>query len=581
MKTSLHLLLEDYLGLMREEGELDVYLPLLMSAKGHEIVYRAQKGPRQFGADVVTVGRDADGRKTLFIWLIKRGNLGRPDWDTGPQSIRQSMNEVGDTYLRTHIAPQHVRLPKKLLVVTNGDFNQTLAQTFSTYFPGWSASNKMEVETVNGSTLAIWTEHSLLDENILPPSSRALFRRMLANVSTPELSIDVGRQLFNELLAAAKAPAKSEPAQEKQRLVAVRGVRIALHVLEVWGQSEQNQLAAYRLAEYALLCFWGGLHEEIAKNSKLAVEFGELSFQLTRIAEAYHEGMQAYYRTQDALAYIRHDPLLVSETAFCELGRLGLQGCIWAFHAASADLPVADAMAGVYMNRVIALLESHSCTQLPAYDRHSADIHVALLLLLIGRRMDSARQWVDQMVQRLGPAAQSGKYWPLVARFEDALAIRWGYQDMNDDFISTSTLLPILLLWTAVLGMTPAYRHLREVIVPAVPKTTLNFWSSDAGYDDAIADPRTLHEQGIGEAIASIPADPADFLRTMAEPLRGTKSIETLAWYESRLVFLPLLAALHWGLQIPREMLVKHAVALASDVVVDNATPVSLRKRRE
>ena len=110
MTDSLRLLLEDFLGLMREEGELDVYLPLLMSAMGHEVVYRAQKGPRQYGVDICSVGRDEDGVRKLFLWLVKCGDIGRQDWNSGPQSVRQSIDDVGDVYLHSHVAPQHAGL---------------------------------------------------------------------------------------------------------------------------------------------------------------------------------------------------------------------------------------------------------------------------------------------------------------------------------------------------------------------------------------------------------------------------------------------------------------------------------------
>ena len=105
MTTSLRLLLEDFLGLMREEGELDAFLPLLLAAMGHEIVSRAQKGPRQYGVDIATVGRDADGRIKFFMWLVKCGDIGRNEWDSGPNSVRQTINDVGDTYIDSHIAP--------------------------------------------------------------------------------------------------------------------------------------------------------------------------------------------------------------------------------------------------------------------------------------------------------------------------------------------------------------------------------------------------------------------------------------------------------------------------------------------
>jgi len=110
MTDSLRLLLEDFLGLMREEGELDAFLPLLMSSMGHEVVYRPQKGPRQYGVDIVSVGKDEDDVEKLFLWLVKCGDIGRADWNSGPQAIRQSIDDVGDVYLTSHVAPEHKAL---------------------------------------------------------------------------------------------------------------------------------------------------------------------------------------------------------------------------------------------------------------------------------------------------------------------------------------------------------------------------------------------------------------------------------------------------------------------------------------
>ncbi len=150
MTDSLRLLLEDFLGLMREEGELDVFLPLLMSAMGHEVVYRPQKGPRQYGVDIASVGPDSDGQTKLFLWLVKCGDIGRSDWDTGPQSVRQSINDVGDIYLRSHIAPEHKTLKRKLLIVTNGDFSANLNETIAAFLEDWSRRKKVATEQVNG-----------------------------------------------------------------------------------------------------------------------------------------------------------------------------------------------------------------------------------------------------------------------------------------------------------------------------------------------------------------------------------------------------------------------------------------------
>jgi len=566
MSSSLRLLLEDFLSLMREEGELDVYLPLLLSAMGHEIVFRAQKGTRQYGVDISSVGRDDDGKKKLFLWLVKCGDIGRRDWNSGDQAIRPSIDDVGDTYLPSHVTPQHVRLPKKLVVLTNGDFNAAINLTIAQYLTDWSRRHGAEATMVNGSTLAAWTELHLLDEHVLPASNRALLRRMLANVATPDLSIGVGRALIQDLVRAAKEPARSAPAKRKQQLGALRGIRTALSVLQVWAVNERNLLAPYRLAEFAVLCVWAGLHDELLSgNREMGREFAELLFQMATIAEAYHEQMQPYYLTQNAFAHALPDSLIVTDTVFTELGRLGLQGSIWAFHAVQDGNPVAEGMAGVYINRVSALLKSHTCSQSPCYDYHSSDIQSAMLLLLVGGRQAEAREWIGNLMGRLAHAARAPKHWPLTAPFDDALLIKHGFDEISPEFRSTSTLLPILLMWASVLGMKDVYEYAKATILPELKDITPNCWSSDTGYDDLVADPAALFSHGVGEGITHIPDEPAAFLSTMSTTLAGVEPIEKSAWYELRAAYIPLLAGLHWRLQMPREMLARQSIAVASN----------------
>lgn len=564
MSSSLRLLLEDFLSLMREEGELDVYLPLLLSAMGHEIVYRAQKGTRQYGVDISSIGKDEDGKKKLFLWLVKCGDIGRRDWNSGDQSIRPSIDDVGDTYLASHVSPEHAKLPKKLVVLTNGDFNAAINLTIAQYLATWTVRHGVEAATVNGSTLAAWTERYLLDEHVLPAANRALLRRMLANVGTPELSITVGRTLIQDLVKAAKEPARSAPAKRKQQLGALRGIRTALSVLQIWAQSERNLLAPYRLAEFAVLSVWAGLHDEmIVGNRDVAREFAELLFQMAAIAETYHEQVQPYYVTQNAFAHVLPDSLIVTDTVLSELGRLGLQGCIWACHAVQGAGSVSEGLASVYVNRVVALLKSHSCSQSPCYDHHSADIHAAVLLLLIGGRQDEAREWLGHLVGRLAQAARAPKHWPMTAPFEDSLAIKHGHEAPSPEFRSTSTLATILLLWAAALGMNDVYAYARSEILQVLKDTTPNCWSSDIGFDALVADPVELAAHGVGEGIMHVPEGAAEFLNNMTTALPGVDPIEEAAWYKQRAAYIPLLAALHWRLQIPREMLARQAIAVA------------------
>jgi hypothetical protein len=565
MTTSLRLLLEDYLSLMREEGELDVFLPLLMAAMGHEVTYRPQKGPRQYGVDVASIGVDADGKTKLFLWLIKCDDIGRYDWNSGPQAIRQSIDDVGDVYIRSHLAPEHKQLDKKLLIVTNGEFLANINQTIASYLTTWCDRNKVEAEQVNGSRLASWTEQYLLNEYVLPSKERGLLRRMLANVQSPELCIKVGRQLIDQLLSVTIPPGISKKAIAKAHSMSLRGLATALNVLRVWGQNEGNLLGPYRVAEYAVLAAWSRYHGELSSSSsgkRIGSELGGILAQLAGISGAYHAKLNTHYQIQDAFAYSFHDSALVSQAVFEEIGRLGAVGYFWAHSAIVTGSAYSPAMAMDYADKLEALLASHSCSELPVFDHHSAHIHAALVLLLAVNRKDIARTWMHKMCQRMAYAFENKRYFPTRAPFDEILQIRNSYLEFDDEQLSASTLTPILLIWCAALEMPDAYSFLREKVLQTRAKTTPNFWSSDSGYDGIVNDVYALHAHGVGEAISEIPSGAIEFLEKMAAPLPGCEAIANSAWYKQGLTIIPLMVAIHWHLQMPREAIVQHAAAL-------------------
>lgn len=560
MNDALQLLVADYLGLMRESGELDAFMPLLISAMGHQVLHTAQKGVEEQGVDMASVGKDEDGRQKLFMWVLKRGVIGRAEWNVGPQSVRQSLEDLVDVYVPANIAPEHKKLPLKAMVVTNGSFSSNIRQRMTGFFASYTQRYGIEVVSINGSQLAAWTVDHLLDEHILPPERRALFRRMLANVSQPELCINVGRQLIDALVSELPIVDGSKGSQKKRSLQALRGVRASLSALTLRGAAEENLLAPYRLSEYAVLAVWSKLHGELASPSSAnAVEFARMLSETMSVATRYHERLDSFYKTQDAFAFVLPHNLFLSKRIFEEAGRLGLQGCFWAWHSVASGQSLG--LHWAYAHKLTCLLQTHSGLQFPAFDHQATDIHHGLLLLTITGYLDEAKSWVRSLCQRLSVARAKRDLWPTVQTLDQQLQVRFDFEEPTDDSTAFSTLIPILLLWTAVLELDEGYRFLRKEVIPATSWSTPNFWSAEAGFDALVADHRSLHEHGVGEAVAYIPDDPQEFLKRMSVALPGVDPISTTDWHKARYPFIPMLAALHWGEQLPREMLVQQAIA--------------------
>ncbi len=564
MTSSIRLLLEEFLGLMREEGELDAFLPVLLTAMNHEIVTSAQKGPRQYGVDIVSIDHTDSARPVLCLWLVKRGQIGRPEWNGGPvQAVKPTIDDV-ETFIATHRRTEHKKLPIRLVIVTNGDFLSNIALEMATYLAGWERRNKAKTLVVNGSLLASWTEKALLDEHILNGKNKSLLRRTLATIETPEIGTQAGCKLIDELLGEAGKPQASMARLKKQQLHGLRAVRAILKVTQIWGQDAGNLTVPYRLAEYALLCTWSAFHKSFRTQEYLAVEYTAILSQLLETAFAYHRKLQPFYSTEDAFATQLKDNVLLTEAVFSELGRAALQGLIWAYLHGREPSPISHGMADFYAQIVRNLLQLQNALKSPCYDFQAYSIHAAMLFLFVTSQQEVAHRWLHEMILRLQVASTQTEYWPSTASFEDLLYARHGLAEMPHEALRTSILLPTLLVWVSTLQMEDAYSFVRERIFANLQGMTLNFWSSLPGYDSFVSSPERLFDEGIAELITSLPSTTSEFLAGRRRQIPGAEKVEDMVWYQEGAPYIPLLASQFWNLQLPREMLVPHVDAVCA-----------------
>jgi hypothetical protein len=94
---SIQLVLANYLAGLKERNELDALLPELLRAMGHSVQSRPQLGVFQAGVDVLSTHVDESGRKVVFAFIVKFGDLGRSDFMNGQQAIVPSVHEACNT----------------------------------------------------------------------------------------------------------------------------------------------------------------------------------------------------------------------------------------------------------------------------------------------------------------------------------------------------------------------------------------------------------------------------------------------------------------------------------------------------
>ncbi|WP_152618336.1 hypothetical protein [Burkholderia pseudomallei] len=553
---SLDLLLEEYLATMREEGELDALLPLLTTAMGHETVSKPQRGVRQSGVDIVTVGKDLDGVRKVFLWLVKCGDVDRSAWSSGPQAIRPSLEEIVDVFVKANLSPSHKRLPKKVMITTNGHFKQEVLQQISGYLVEYETKHRVETMQVNGSNLAKWTEAFMLDEHVLGAERQSLVRRALANVETPEHSISHARQLVTDTFEAVAKLGRNTRARSRKALALMRAVTLFNAVLLAWARQADNLESAYLCAEFTLLAGWSHLHgsEWIERDDVQRIYAGYVDHYLG-VAHQYHTKVAPYYHVEAAFASALRENTLVVERVFEEIGRLGTTACVLFYIARVYQNSDANNMARDLCGHLSDLIETHTVSGSPCYDKQTVDISCAIAALIMNDQHDDAGVWLHNLIFRLRDAKRLGRYVPLSTdSYDDLVAIRYEHLEMSDELTQVSTLIPALALWCERLGMQTEYDGLVQQVAPLYEKTTLNVWFCGTEFESDMADPYKLMASGFAEVVR-LPARMGELSSTLQRMPDGVPKLADLRASKYGMPWIALLAARHWHLQLPHDLI--------------------------
>jgi hypothetical protein len=510
--------------MLKESGEFDALLPDLLLAMNIIPLSKAQPGVRQAGVDVAAVGNDDVGVRVLWLFLLKRGDLGRRDWDSQLQSVRQSLDEIKDVYLRNHVSPEHAGLPVKIVIATTGDFKQEIDQNRVGYVDANKLPNRA-YEFWNGDQVAALVERYLLNEYALPAEARSQLRRALALVGQPEYDLEHYFALLKMLLAWGADDVKGVAAKsEKDCVRSLVTTSLALGILVRWSAQEENLRNAMLACERTLLWAWEAIRNRgLTKNKSILQGYGRLIHIYLPTSVEYFNKVQPHLHTENALARYQRESALLTERTFEEIGMIatiGLSNLLWAVAAKDAGRVQGT---GSIAETLKALITTHPCSGSPCYDGHCIDISLALLFFCFSSRVEDAKTWIPELAARLTFGFRTGQWFPIATdSFDDLVALEIDRKDVDlKKLKETSWMIPTVAQWAAALHEDQTYTHLVGLRDDACKETCFQLWYPDEKTDQFRFHGPAHYESGVAEAPIDLPATAeemrAQMRRTRAE----------------------------------------------------------------
>lgn len=549
------LIIKEYLASLREREELDAVLPDLLSQMDMNVFSRPGRGTRQDGVDVAAVGSVDGEEEAVYLFSIKPGDLRRPDWNSAsPQSLRPSLDEIQDAYIRNRLPKQHREKKIKICICVGGDIREEVRQDIEGYKDRYS-NGQVSFEEWNGDRIASLIESYLLREELLPEAARSHLRKAIALIDEPEASYKHFAILVDSILG-------EDTAKAVQRIRTVRQLSICLWILFAWAREQGNLESTYRAAELLLLRLWQIAREYADKKNKTAksihfVYESVLNTYLSVGNEFFSKSVLPHASKIHGLSSaVRGSTILdINLRLFDLAGRTALYGLWlrWYAHNFPEGSNHQNALletSSTYASLLKELVNNNPILLLPIKDDQCIDVALGVLLLIMNGDQVSIEEWLTQIIDRAIFAYRFHKPYPCNIRvYHELLEHPQPDETYRENATVGSILYPFISILAAMIEEQELSAAVKAFKRDALQHCNFQYWYPN----DASENHLYVNDEIHGANLSGIDVEtaPEDLLKQVFDECENMRQFWELSAVRYGLWPLVLTACRHYRLPVP------------------------------
>ncbi len=549
------LIIKEYLASLREREELDAVLPDLLSQMGMNVFSRPGRGTRQDGVDVAAVGSIDGEEEAVYLFSVKPGDLRRPDWNSAsPQSLRPSLDEIQDAYIRNRLPRQHREKKIKICICVGGDIREEVRQDIEGY-KGRYSNEQISFEEWNGDRIASLIESYFLRDELLPEAARSHLRKALALIDEPDASYKHFAILVDSILG-------DDIANAAQRIRAMRQLSICLWILFSWAREQGNLESTYRAAELSLLHLWQIAREYAGAKNKTAksihsVYESVLNTYLSVGNELFSKSVLPHASKIHGLSSaVRGSTTLDINLSLFELaGRMALYG-LWLRWYAHVFIDGSDHQnslleaSSTYAYTIKELVNNNPILLLPIKDDQCVDVALGALLLIMNGDEESIEGWLTEIIDRARFAYKFHKPYPCnISAYHELLE----HPQRDDTYRKNATvgsiLYPFISILAAMIGDQNLYAAVKTFKHDKLQHCNFQYWYPNDSSEDHLYVNDESH--GASLSVIDVEAVPEDLLNQVFGECDNMQHFWDLSAVKHGFGPLVLTACRHYRLPVP------------------------------
>lgn len=482
----MRLIIKDSLLQLKEKDELDLLLCDLLFQMGYVTDNKPESGNRQYGVDI-----RAHNKHEVLLCVVKQGNLDRRNWDSGPNAVRQSLNEIMDVYTGLINGKDRDKL-LHVVVVTNGMMDEALRPNWERYNATNTLWDNINVQIVfwNIDKLADEIQVHLFDEYLFGGEMQKLLRRALYFVEENDYHNNYFEQIIDSYIA--KFSDKDSTKERKKKLA---GLLLAVQMVAQYAAEASIYKIAVKVSEYLIMRYWKYLllHNKLGEN--LYIEW------LLKFLSMYRKWNQKYY---EAVCYCcekpnrfpYYNPVEDRVMLYEVLGHLTTYAYFLSFFG-ECDVDSEATCRQVY-DSIVNLINNYPQLLYAPYDCHIGVISMVYRLLdRMGQEGDIHTLLQGQCLYLMEYYLKYKKYPTATDSFEDAINIEMGFP--AEDY-STSAFWGTMLEWIVLMKESDLYLELKDFLRNDLGEVTKCVWFLRADEEAKFYDSHAMNVAGEGAA---------------------------------------------------------------------------------
>lgn len=481
----MRLILKDYLLQLKEKDELDLLLCDLLLQMGYTTDNTPETGNRQYGVDI-----RAHTDTELLLCVVKQGKITRKLWDSDPNAVRQSLEEIHDCYMNL-IQGEDRKKQLRIAVVTNGMLDEAVRQSWEGYRRQntvWDGI-QVNIELWNIDWLTDSVQLYLFDERIFDDQMQSALRHALYFMEE-----DTYRRSYYEKIISTYLERLKQTSNPHQRKKILAGLHLASQMIAQYADKAQIYKRAVNVSEYLLLKYWDYLRcsNQMEENQEVLWIYKFLSDYL-RWSKKYYDTVAPCCERKNGLH--THNPVSQRALIYEVLGYLVSYAYVLSFQYGEQ----AKIQCNKVVESIVQLLNNHAQYFYPAYDCDIGTVGLLYRLLLRKGRIEDVHTLIQAQCRTLVLHYQlSQKYPTPTDSFEDAVNIHMGFPAVPYE---TSAFWGTMLLWICVLEEKQLYEGLKQFLSEDMNEVTTCSWFLRAAEEPALYAPKTMYLAGEGFAV--------------------------------------------------------------------------------